>query len=74
MEHSIGIPRNQLRLTSLDNSISQDNPVWFIDGFVEHFSLKSIGFTFQTIKSEGCLIFNTKVFLKIYLNGYLNVL
>jgi hypothetical protein len=42
MQHSIGIPRNQLRLKSLDDSISQDNPVWFIDAFVEHVSLKSI--------------------------------
>jgi hypothetical protein len=42
MQHSIGIPRNQLRLTSLDDSISQDNLVRFIDAFVEQVSLKSI--------------------------------
>jgi HJR/Mrr/RecB family endonuclease len=42
MQHSIGIPRNQLRLKSLDDSISQDNPVRFFDAFVEYVSLKSI--------------------------------
>jgi transposase len=73
MQHIIGIPRNQLQLKSLDDSISQDNPVCFIGAFVEHVSLKSIGFTFQTIK-KGRPSFNTKIFLKIYLYGYLNVL
>ena len=53
MQYSIGNPRNQLFLKSLDDSISQDNPVRFIDAFVEHVSFKSIGFTIQTIKSEG---------------------
>jgi hypothetical protein len=42
MQHSRGIPRNQLQLKSLDDSISQDNPVRFIDAFVEQVSLKSI--------------------------------
>jgi hypothetical protein len=42
MQHSIGIQRNQLLLKSLDDSIFQDNPVRFIDAFVEHVSLKSI--------------------------------
>jgi hypothetical protein len=42
MQHRIGIPRNQLRLTSLDDSFSQDNPLRFIDAFVEHVSFKSI--------------------------------
>jgi transposase len=73
MQYSIEIQRNQLFLKSLDNSISQDNPERFIDAFVEHVSLKSIGFTFQTIK-KGRPSFNTKIFLKIYLYGYLNVL
>ena len=72
MQHITGIPRNQLRFTSLEETISQDNPVRFIDAFVEHISLQSLGFTAQTIKTEGRPSFDSKVFLKIYLYGYLN--
>jgi hypothetical protein len=52
MQHIIGIPRNQLRLTRLDNSISQNNPVRFIDAFVEHVSLYLVGLKVQTIENE----------------------
>jgi len=72
MQHIQGLSRNQLRFTSLEDTISQDNPVRFIDAFVENISLKALGFTAQTIKSEGRPSFDTKVFLKIYLYGYLN--
>lgn len=56
MQSIIGIPRNQLRLTSLDDSISQDNPVRFIDAFVEHVSLYLVGFKIQTIENEENII------------------
>ena len=72
MQHITGISRNQLRLNSLEDTISQDNPVRFIDAFVENISLNALGFTAQTIKSEGRPSFDSKVFLKIYLYGYLN--
>jgi len=57
MQHSIGIPRNQLLLKTLDDSISQGNPVRFIDTFVEHVSFKSI-FTATKILYEA--LKNTK--------------
>ena len=72
MQHITGIPRNQMRFTSLEDSISQENPVRFIEAFVENISLKTLGFSTQTIKAEGRPSFNSKVFLKIYLYGYLN--
>ena len=72
MQHIIGIPRNQLRFTSLEDTIFQDNLVRFIEAFVENISLQSLGFTVQTIKAQGRPSFATKVFLKIYLYGYLN--
>ena len=72
MQHITGIPRNQMRFTSLEDSISQENPVRFIEAFVENISLKTLGFSTQTIKTEGRPSFNSKVFLKIYLYGYLN--
>jgi transposase len=72
MQHIIEIPRNQLQFKSLEDTISQDNPVRFIEAFVENISIDKLGFTVQTIKSEGRQSFDSKVFLKIYLYGYLN--
>jgi transposase len=72
MQHITGIPRNQMFFSNLEETISPENPVRFIDAFVEHLSLVDIGFIVKTIKSEGRPSFDTKVFLKIYLYGYLN--
>ena len=72
MQHITGIPRNQMSFSSLEEMISLDNPVRFVDAFVEALALASIGFTLQTIKAEGRPSFDTKVFLKLYLYGYLN--
>ena len=72
MQHSTGIARNQMVFSSLEDTILPDNPVRFIDAFVEVLSLRAMGFTVQTIKAEGRLSYNSKLFLKIYLYGYLN--
>jgi transposase len=72
MQHITGISRQQLQISSLEDKITQDNPVRFIEAFVEHISLEAIGFTVKTLKTEGLPSFDTKVFLKIYLYGYLN--
>ena len=72
MQHITGIARNQMVFTSLEDSISGDNPVRFVDAFVENIDLKALGFELQTLKTEGRPGFQTKVFLKIYLYGYLN--
>jgi transposase len=72
MQHISGTSRQQLQISSLEDKIALDNPIRFIDAFVEHISLESVGFTVQTLKSEGRPSFDTKVFLKIYLYGYLN--
>jgi transposase len=72
MQHITGIPRNQMVFSSLEDTILPENPVRFVDAFVEALSLQSLGFSIQTIKSEGRPSFDTKVFLKIYLYGYLN--
>ena len=71
MQHITGISRQQLQLSSLEDRISPENPVRFIEAFVEHISLEALGFTAKTIKTEGRPSFDTKVFLKIYLYGYL---
>ena len=72
MQHIQGIARNQLQVSSLEDSISQDNPVRFIDAFVNSIDLEKIGFTPRVLKTEGRSSFDTQVFLKIYLYGYLN--
>ena len=72
MQHISGISRQQLQLSSLEDKITLDNPVRFIEAFVEHISLELLGFTTRILKSEGRPSFESKVFLKLYLYGYLN--
>ncbi len=72
MKHIQGISRQQMQFSSLEDTISQDNPVRFIDAFVNTICLEKIGFTAKVLKSEGRPSFDSKIFLKIYLYGYLN--
>ena len=72
MQHITGSSRQQLQISSLEDKIALDNPVRFIEVFVEYISLEALGFTVQTIKSEGRPSFDTKLFLKIYLQVYSN--
>ncbi|WP_417940351.1 transposase [Flavobacterium sp. RS13.1] len=72
MQHILGISRQQMRFSSLKEAISADNQVRFIDAFVTFLDLEKLGFAVTSIKSEGRLGYNIKVFLKIYLYGYLN--
>ena len=44
----------------------------FIEAFVEYILHEALGFTVQTIKTKGRPSFDTKLFFKIYLDGYLN--
>ena len=66
MQHIAELSRQQLQISSLEDKIALYNPVRFIEAFVEHISLEALGFTVQTIKSEGRPNFDTKLFLKIY--------
>ena len=59
-------------MSSLEDTIAADNPVRFIDAFVNSIDLVKIGFTPRVLKTEGRPSFDTKVFLKIYLYGYIN--
>ena len=66
------ISRNQMTIASLESSISTDNPIRFIDAFVDNIDLEALGFEVQTLKTEGRPSFDSKIFLKLYLYGYLN--
>ena len=72
MQHIQWISRNQLQVSSMEDTIAADNPVRFIDAFVNSIDLEEIGFTLKLLKTEGRPSFATPVFLKIYLYGYLN--
>jgi len=69
MQHILGVARNQMIFTSLEQNVSDDNPVRFIDAFVENIDLEALGFELQTLKTEGRPSYSTKIFLKIYLYG-----
>ena len=58
-----------MTIDSLESSISVDNPIRFIDAFVENIDLKAVGFEVQTLKTEARTSFETKIFLKLYLYG-----
>ena len=72
MQHITNINRNQLEFTCLDELVENDNPVRFIEAFVEKLELTKLGFKIKELKSEGRPSFDARVFLKIYFYGYLN--
>ena len=59
-------------IASLESRISADNPIRFINAFVENIDLKVLGFEVQILKTEDRLNFETKIFLKLYLYDYFN--
>ena len=59
-----GNNRNQLVFSTLEMQIEQDNPVRFVDAFVDHIDLSQLGFVVSTLKTEGPA-FESKLFLKI---------
>jgi len=66
MRHIDGIKRDQITMfpEALDDYISEDNPVRFIDAFVESINLSSLGFQ-RVPHYPGDL-------LRLYIYGYLN--
>ncbi|WP_208861286.1 hypothetical protein [Flavobacterium oncorhynchi] len=72
MQHITGISRHQMRISSLEELISLDNQVRFVDAFVVNIDLFKLGFAIQTLKKEGRPCYHSQVFIKIYLYGYLN--
>jgi len=70
-----GTPRHQMNLfeEKLDELVSPDNPVRFIDAYVEQLDLKKLGFKIPgTNGGKGKPPYNPSVLLKIYILGYLN--
>ena len=72
MQYIQGISRQQLQMSSLEDTISADNPIRFIEAFVNHIDCEKLGFQPKVLKTEGRPSFKSETFLKLYLYGYLN--
>jgi transposase len=64
--------RNQCEFYCLEEVLEADNPARFIEAFVEKLDLTALGFIPKALRTEGRPAFDPKVFLKLYLYGYLN--
>lgn len=72
MEYISTTNRSQLEINCLEDLIEKENPVRFIEAFVEKLDLQQLHFIVKEIQSEGRPGFNPKAFLKLYFYGYLN--
>ncbi|MBL0343650.1 MAG: hypothetical protein IPP71_24010 [Bacteroidetes bacterium] len=72
MNQIIPADRSQITFGSLEEAISVDDPVRFLDAFVEKPDLFKLGFQMKIIQVEGRPSFHPTLFLKIYLYGYPN--
>lgn len=74
MTHISGLDRSQLLLLpeAIDDYVAADNPVRFIDAFVEELDLKAAGFARVEAKATGRPGYAPSDLLKLYIYGYLN--
>ena len=72
MDFIRGNNRDQVTFSTLESQIEESNPVRFVDAFVEHLDLSQLGFVINSLKPEGRPAYESEIFLKIYLYGYLN--
>ena len=72
MDYIKGNNRDQVTFSTLESQAEENNPVRFFHVFVELLDLSQLGFVINALKTEGRAAFESKVFLKIYLYGYLN--
>lgn len=70
-----GLDRNQITFSSLEDTITADNEIRFIDAFVDKLDLKQLGvqsLTQAEKQKAGRAAFSDSLFLKLYLYAYLN--
>lgn len=74
MEHIKGLDRKQAILFPevIDNYIAEENPVRFIDAFVDSLDMKELGFKHAELNPTGRPPYNPADLLKLYVYGYLN--
>jgi transposase len=73
MKHIEGIDRNQLILMpdAIQDYISEDNPVRFLDEYVAHLDLQRLGFPHVVPETRGRPPYHPGDLLRLYLYGYL---
>ena len=73
-EHMFGLHRNQTILfpDKLDKYVDEDNPVRFIDAFVDSLDLQKLGFKHSIPCETGRPSYDPSDLLKLYVYGYLN--
>ena len=67
-----GNNRDQIILESLNDYISEDNPVRVIDAYVDQLEMKELGFIRADRPTKGRPPYNPQDLLKLYIYGYLN--
>jgi transposase len=69
-----GVDRSQRTLfpASLENYITEDNPVRAVDAFVDGLDLRALGFTSVDPLETGRSGYHPAMMLKLYVYGYLN--
>ena len=74
MAHILGHDRSQTLLfpESVDDYVGPDNPVRFIDAFVDRLDLAVAGFVGVEAKATGRPGYAPADLLKLYIYGYLN--
>jgi transposase len=74
MNHITGMVREQITLfpEALEDYIKDDNPICFLDAYVDQLDMSTIRFQYATVKETGRPPYNPKDILKLYLYGYLN--
>jgi transposase len=73
MNHIQGLAREQMVLfpEAIEDYISADNPVRFLEAFVENLSLLELGFKSVMLEATGRPPYHPADLLKLYLYGYL---
>lgn len=73
-EHVAGLNRNQTALfpDTLEEYVDKENPVRFIDVFIDSLNLEKLGFKHALPNDAGRPSYNPSDLLKLYVYGYLN--
>ncbi|MEM9147958.1 MAG: transposase [Pseudomonadota bacterium] len=74
MAHISGVDRSQLMLLpeAIEDYVGSDNPVGFIDAFVDQLDLAGLGFVCAEAKETGRPGYHPADLLRLYIFGYLN--
>src|SRR5690242_14226132 len=74
MKHRCGLDRSQTLLfpERLEDYVAGENPVRFLDAFVENLDLAQLGFTKAICATTGAPPYPPAALLKLYLYGYLH--